>query len=147
METLRRFADGRWAIVIGKTPLRFHWVAAGDYARMVSRAYATPAAANKHFPVYGPEAYMIREALTKYCAIVYPKLRVRAIPFWLAWTIAFLGRQRDLRAALPILRFCEKVGEEDDPAEANAVLGAPTTTLEEWSKAQLTGPAVAAPAA
>jgi hypothetical protein len=78
----------------------------------------------------------MREALTKYCAIVYPKLRVRTIPFWLAWTIAILGRQTALRAALPILRYCEKVGEEEDPAEANALLGAPTTSLEDWSRGQ-----------
>jgi uncharacterized protein YbjT (DUF2867 family) len=56
METLRRFADGRWAVVFGKAPLPYHWVAASDYARMVSRAYDTPAAANKAFPVFGPEA-------------------------------------------------------------------------------------------
>jgi NADH dehydrogenase len=143
MESLRRFADGRRAMVFGRTPLRFHWVAGSDYARMVSRAYETPTAANKAFPIFGPEAYTIREALTRYCAIVHPNIRVRAFPFWIAWTIAVLGRHTDLRAALPILRYCEKVGEEEDPAEANALLGAPTTTLEEWSRSQLSSAAVA----
>jgi uncharacterized protein YbjT (DUF2867 family) len=147
METLRRFTDGRWALVFGRTPLPFHWVAAADYARMVSRAYDTPAAANKEFPVFGPEAYTIREALTRYCAVAYPNVRVRAIPFWVAGALAILGRQTELRAALPILRYCEKVGEEEDPAEANALLGAPTTTLEQWSREQVTGPAVASPVA
>jgi uncharacterized protein YbjT (DUF2867 family) len=142
MESLRRFTDGRWAIVFGRAPLPFHWVAASDYARMVSRAYDTPAAADKQFPVFGPEAYTMREALTRYCAIAYPNLRVRTVPFWLAWMIAILGRQADLRAALPILRYCEKVGEEEDPAEANALLGAPTTTLEEWSRAQAARPSL-----
>jgi hypothetical protein len=112
---------------------------------MVSRAYDTPAAANKYFPIFGPEAYTMREALTQYCAIAHPNLRVRAIPFWVAWTIAILGRQAELRAVPPLLRYCEKVGEEEDPAEANALLGAPTTTLEEWSREQLTGPAIVGP--
>jgi hypothetical protein len=123
-------------MVFGRTPLAFHWVAAADYARMVSRAYHTPAAASKLFPVFGPEAYTLREALTRYCAIVHPNVRVRAVPFWLAWTIAVLGRQAELRAVLPILSYCEKVREEEDPAEANALLGAPTITLEEWSREQ-----------
>jgi uncharacterized protein YbjT (DUF2867 family) len=136
METLRRFADGRWAIVFGRGPLRYHWVAASDYARMVSRSYDTPAAANKAFPIFGPEAYTMREALTRYCGIVFPNLRVRTIPFWLAWIIAILGRQTELKAVLPLLRYCEKVSEEEDPAEANALLGAPTTTLEDWSREQ-----------
>jgi uncharacterized protein YbjT (DUF2867 family) len=146
MESLRRFVRGNWAGVIGRMPLPYHWVAASDYARIVSRAYDTAAAANKEFPVFGPEAYTMREALTRYCAIAYPNVRVRAIPFWLAWIIAILGRQKELRAALPILRYCEKLGEEEDPAEANALLGAPTTTLDEWSRTQLTGLTVASPA-
>jgi hypothetical protein len=87
----------------------------------------------------------MREALTRYCAIVHPHLRVRAVPFWLAWTIDILGRQADLHAALPILRYAETVGKEEDPAEANALLGAPTTTLEEWSRKQVIGPAVICP--
>jgi len=147
MEALRRFVDGRWAIVFGKGPLRYHWVAASDYARMVSRAYDTPAAVNKVFPVFGPEAYTMREALTRYCAIAYPNLRVRTVPFWLTWAIAILGRQTELRAALPILRYCEKVGEEEDPAEANALLGAPPTTREDWSREQAAGPTVVSPVA
>jgi uncharacterized protein YbjT (DUF2867 family) len=147
MESLRRFVRGGWAAVIGRAPLPYHWVAAADYARMASRAYETPAAANREFPVFGPEAYTMREALTRYCAIAHPHLRVRSIPFWLAWTVAILGRQAELRAALPILRYCENLGEEEDPAEANALLGAPTTTLEEWSRQQAAGPAVVAPVA
>jgi uncharacterized protein YbjT (DUF2867 family) len=142
MESLQRFVDGRWAIVFGRAQLPYHWVAAADYARMVSQAYDTAAAANKAFPIFGPEAYTMREALTRYCAIVHPNLRVRTVPFWLAWTIAILGRQTELRAVLPILRYSEKVGEEEDPAEANALLGAPTTTLDAWSRQYVTSPAV-----
>jgi hypothetical protein len=114
---------------------------------MVSRAYDTPAAANREFPVFGPEAYTMREALTRYCAIVHPNLRVRTFPFWVAWAIAVLYRHTELRAALPILRYCANIGEEEDPAEANALLGAPTTTLEEWSRQQATGPAAVCPVA
>jgi uncharacterized protein YbjT (DUF2867 family) len=147
MESLRHFVRGGWAGVIGRAPLPYHWVAAADYARMVSRAYDTPAAANREFPVFGPEAYTMREALTKFYAIAYPNVRVRTVPFWLARTIAILGRHAELRAALPILRYCEKIGEEEDPSEANALLGAPTTTLEEWSREQAAGRAVVSPVA
>jgi uncharacterized protein YbjT (DUF2867 family) len=147
MESLRHLVRGGRAVVVGRTPMPFHWVAASDYARMVSRAYDTPAAANKQLAILGPEAYTIREALTRYCAIVHPTLRVRAIPFWLAWAIAILGRRTELRAVLPLLRYFEKAGEEKDPGEANALLGAPTTTLEQWSREQVTGPAAVSPVA
>ncbi len=33
-----------------------------------------------------------------------------------------------------LLAFCEKVDEGGDPTEANRILGAPKTTLDEWLK-------------
>ena len=50
-----------------------------------------------------------------------------------------LGRLKD---ALPYFRYWETVREGGDPTEANTLLGAPTTTLEQWcqqEKARLAG--------
>ena len=51
--------------------------------------------------------------------------------------IAGLSRDKELEAVLPFFRYSEKVAEAGDPAEANALLGAPTTTLEQWCKLQV----------
>ena len=61
------------------------------------------------------------------------------MPFWAGWLIAWLGRRYELQAALPFFRYCERVSvnEAGDPAEANALLGAPTTTLEQWSRREV----------
>ncbi len=58
MESLPRFVVQGRASVLDKQPHPYHWVAAEDYARMVSMAYGHDAAANKRFLVLGPEAHL-----------------------------------------------------------------------------------------
>jgi len=137
METLPRFVRGARASILGSQPHPWHWVAAADYARMVSKAYATPAAADKTLHIFGPELWTLRQALQTYCRVARPEAKVSAVPFWMAAMIASLSRNQELKAVLPFFRYSEKVAEEGDPAEANALLGAPTTTLEQWCKLQV----------
>jgi len=136
MESLPRFVRGARASIIGSQPTPWHWVAAGDYARMVAAAYATPAAANKTLYVYGPATLTMLQALQVYCAAVHPGAKVGALPFWMASLIAALSGDKDLKAAIPFFRYTAKVTETGDPAEANALLGAPQTTLQAWSEAR-----------
>jgi NADH dehydrogenase len=146
METLDKSFRGPFALVIGRHPHPFHMVAAADFARMVSTAYARPEAANKVFVIHGPQAYTWRQALKQYCAMAHPGHRIVTLPFWLAEIIARVGRRAELRAALPFLRYIAQTGERGDPTEANAVLGAPTITLEEWSRQRRDARPEAAPA-
>jgi NADH dehydrogenase len=133
METLDKSFRGPFALVVGRLP-PFHMVAAADFARMVSVAYARPEAANKVFTIHGPEAHTWRQALRRYCALARPGYWMVSLPFWLAEIIARVGRRAELRATLPFLRYIARVGERGDPTEANALLGAPTITLEEWCR-------------
>lgn len=137
MESLPRYVRGKRASVIGKQAHPWHWVAARDYAGMVSKAYATPKAVNKDFFIHGPEAYTMLEALKQYCAIVHPDTTVSSLPVWVAAMIARLARQKELQNALPFFRYTEKVREEGNSKETNALLGAPTTTLGQWCKLQV----------
>ena len=136
MESLPRFVQGKRALLIGKQPFPWHWLAADDYARMVATAYATPSAANKSLFVYGPQALLMRDALNIFCRTVHPEASLMPMPIWLTRIIARLGNRRELQAALPFFAYCEKVGEGGDPSEANALLGAPTMTVEQWSEHQ-----------
>jgi uncharacterized protein YbjT (DUF2867 family) len=136
MESLPRFVHGKRALLIGKQPFSWHWLAAEDYARMVVRAYTTPEAANKSLFVYGPQALLMRDALQIFCRIAHPEVHLMPMPIWFAWIIARLGNRKELQAALPFFAYCEKVSEGGDPAEANALLGAPTIALAQWSKRQ-----------
>ncbi|MBL8046593.1 MAG: hypothetical protein JNL09_08635 [Anaerolineales bacterium] len=90
--------------------------------------------ANKTLYIHGPQALTMREALETYCRIAHPTLKVSSLPVWLATAMATLFQVKDLADALPFIRYTEKVSESGDPTEANALLGAPTTSLEQWSR-------------
>lgn len=136
MESLPLFIRGRRAVVVGRQPHRLHWLAAGDYARMVSKAFELPKATSKRFFIYGPEAMTTMEALRKFCSMVHPEAKVSSVPIWLLALVGKVSFNAELRFIAELMRFFEKVGEGGDPAEANELLGAPTTTLDQWCKRQ-----------
>jgi NAD dependent epimerase/dehydratase family enzyme len=134
MESLLRFIHGRLALQIGKQPNPYPWIAADDFARMVSRSYSMSEAMGKELFIYGPQELTMRQALQTYCRIIQPQAKVIYLPLWAAEVIARLGKRRELQSALPFFHYIEKVQASGDPTEANTLLGAPTTTLEEWCK-------------
>lgn len=131
MESLPRFVRGRTAVVMGRQPVAWHWLAAEDYARMVAVSFATDAAAGRTFTILGPEVMTLGEALTRYCARMSPDTRIRSMPFWLLTALAALTDNRQLKAALPLMRYFETVRETGDPGPANDLFGRPTTTLDD----------------
>ena len=136
MESLPLFVrDGR-ASVIGKQPHPVHWVAAADYARMVSKAYQTPEAEDKTLYIYGSEAIPMPDALKTYCAVVHPDLQVSSVPVWVIKLMATVTRNARLKDVANLMAYYENFVEDCDPTEANQLLGAPTTTLQQWSEAR-----------
>jgi len=128
--------DGK-AMVLGHQPVPWHWVAGTDYAAMVSKAYATPESAGKTLHVYGPEAWTFEEALRIYQPICAPDTTITKMPFWALRLISWMPGNGELRrVGLPIMRYFTKVKEIGDAAEANALLGAPMTTVHAWSEAR-----------
>jgi uncharacterized protein YbjT (DUF2867 family) len=137
MESLPLYIRNNRASIIGKQPNLLHWVAASDYAKMVSRAFQLPEATNKRFFIYGPESLTMREALVKYCSIVHPEIKVSSTPIWLLSLIGKLSFNAELQFITELMKFFEKTSEGGNPAEANTLLGTPTTTLEQWCKEQV----------
>jgi uncharacterized protein YbjT (DUF2867 family) len=137
MEQLPRFArDGRPSL-IGKQPIPVHWFAAEDLARMVSKAYQLEAAQNKRFYVYGPEALTMKAALEQYCAVFHPEAeKVAVMPVWLAKLLGTLTGNEMLKFASAMMGYFDKAAEVGDASEANAILGAPQTTLDVWMEAR-----------
>src|SRR3712207_487145 len=136
METLPRHVQGRLAIVLGRQPYPMHMVAASDFARMVSRSFRRPEAANRHFFVHGPEGITIPDALRLYCSLVEPGKRVVSVPLGLMSVVDAVFMRGQLRSTLQLMRVMQRVGERGDPSEANEVLGAPPTTLRQWRDKQ-----------
>ena len=133
MESLPLFVRGGRASVLGKQPCPYHWVAADDLARMVAASYGCGEAANNRFLVFGPQAIFMREALKRYCAVFHPEIRtVSAMPFWILDALAAVTRNRELKKAVDMMSYFEKIGEGKNPAVETRILGAPSTTLDMW---------------
>jgi hypothetical protein len=110
-------------------------VAAADLAAMVVRAHHLSEVVRRDVYVHGPEPVTIPDALRTYCSLLDPGKRVVVVPRRLmsaADRVVLGGR---LRAALDVMALLERFGEQGDPAEADALLGCPTTTVAEWCKA------------
>ncbi|MBE0689019.1 MAG: NAD(P)H-binding protein [Anaerolineae bacterium] len=133
MEQLPRFVRDGQATVIGELPTPYHWFAADDFGAMVSNAYQREDAVNKRLYVHGPEAIGMKDALGRYCETFYPEVKgVSVMPIAAARVVAVATGNDMLKFAAELMNYFKKVGEPGDPAEANQLLGAPTTTLDAW---------------
>lgn len=135
MESMPKWIVQNQAYIVGEQPTLWHWIAAEDYAMLVSRAFSTPEAANKTLYVFGPESMTIEEALTIY-TLTYPNVKLTKIPVWWARILSSMAGNTMLRKSLPMFEYLPKVSELGDPAEANSLLGEPTITVHAWCKAQ-----------
>jgi len=134
------FIQGNRAIILGKHRTPYHWLAADDFGRMVARAYQTESAYNKRLCILGPEALSMHEVLKRVCARLHPQITsVTTIPLWMAWLIAHITGNSRLMEASRLMAYFDKIGVETmcDSAAANAILGAPSTTLDQWLAAQV----------
>jgi uncharacterized protein YbjT (DUF2867 family) len=139
IEMLPRFVKHGRARVFGKLSCRWHFVSVLDLGRMVAESYRRPEAVNKRFYIHGPEALTVLEALQAYCRALHPEITTfRPTPYWVLRIIARLSGNVRMRAGVDIVQYLEQVGERGDPAEANAILGAPRITLDQWLEMQRT---------
>ena len=133
MENILPMIRGNRANVIETKPVYVHWFAAEDLGRMVAKSYNTKEAVNKKLCIHGPEKLSSREALERYCSVVHPEMKKPGkLPFWVAKIIAVIEKDEGLKDDVPVMAYFVKEGEPGDPTEANRILGAPTTTLDEW---------------
>lgn len=122
-------------VMIGKHPRPYHWLASDDFGRGVAVAYQKEAARNKRFTIMGPEPLLMEDVLNRVAARLYPEVTsLRKVPIWMAKLMARATGNARMLAGSQLMGYFHKIGIEaaGDPAEANAILGAPTTTLDQW---------------
>ena len=136
MESMSRLVRDGQAAIMGQQKYPLRWVAAEDYARMASTAYAKPEAAGKELWIWGPEPKTMEEVITRYCKVVAPSTKVMKVPFFMASAMAFFTGNKELKSFIPFMRFTAEYPEPGNPEEANRLLGAPTTTFEQWCQAR-----------
>jgi NADH dehydrogenase len=135
--TLPRHVQGPAIVVLGRQRRTLHPVCAEDFAAQVALAFATPGAANRDFYIHGPEELTLRQALGIYRRIVVPDKRLVTIPLPVMASIDRMFMGGKLAPNLQIMRLLARIGEQGDPTAATELLGAPTTTVEAWCRAQV----------
>ena len=137
MEVLHNFVQGRRAAVISsRRPTGIHFFAASDFGRMVAASYEDDRALGRRLFIYGPDAITLPHALRTFLEVCHPQSLVVELRLWEARLLARLTKRMD--AVSRLIRFFDRVGELGSPAEANALLGSPSTTLGEWIEKQAT---------
>ena len=132
METLPMFVQGKSISLIGNQIHPLHWIAAEDYARMVSKSYQSDESLNKELYIFGPEAYTMGEAMKIYASIAAPDLKVSPVSTRMLAILGTLTFNTEWKSTATLMGHYERHGEDGSPEEANRLLGRPTTTLKEW---------------
>ena len=135
METLPLFIQGKSISLIGNQIHPLHWVAAEDYARMVSKSYQTDETLNKEFYIFGPEAYTMGEAMKIYAD--QAGVKVAPMSTRMLAVLGALTFNAEWKGMAVLMKHYENWGEDGSPAEANRLLGAPQVTLREWCQSYL----------
>ena len=138
MEVLANFVRPERAVVIeGKNPPGFHFFAADDFGRMVAASYEDDRPLGKRLFIHGPRSITLPAAIRSFHEACCPQLKLRRLMPWQARMVAILTRTPSLGAVSRLIAYFDKTEEHGDPTEANALLGAPTTTLEEWIRRRM----------
>lgn len=134
-ESLELMIRNGKATMLGKQPNPYHWVATDDFARMVAEAYSKKEALNKTYYVYGPETYLMKDLLEKYCQNNYPEIKkVSVVPIPVLNVIAILTGNKELKEACKLFAYFQKVKEPEISSETNGILRQPELNFEKWLK-------------
>jgi len=125
------------ATLIGSGKASFHFLASADYAEIVSQCFQSNKADGKSLVIFGPERLSMREALQQFLSIAYPDTKISRLPIWMAKLAAMFSFNKNLKSIVNLMAFFNNNDDSKvagDPAEADALFGRSTTTVEEYAR-------------
>jgi len=132
MESIKRYIRNGKISLMGRPPHVWSWIAAADYAQMVSRAYSIEESNNKIISVMGPEKLTMKQAFQKYIDVVDPSLKITAVSLSMLKIIAYITLNDMLKYVVDLMTYFEKTAEHPKEGTLLDILGTPSTTFEEW---------------
>ncbi len=134
MDALALFVrDGR-ATIFGKQSQPYYFLSLADFARAVSKSYQTEAAVNQTCIINGPKAMLMQDALQQYCDVVHPGVKAATMPTWFGKMLAAMLKSESMKDFVKMMAYFEKSPKVSAPNGAEKIVGASTTTLQEWLK-------------
>jgi len=136
LEGISKYIRNGKLTVMGKQLHPASWVAASDYAEMVSKSFSCEESNNKIISVLGPQKITMKDVFQKYIAVVDPSLKLAEVPLGMIKVIAFITLNSTLKSVADLLTYFDKVAEEPGEGTVTDILGTPTTTVDDWMKAK-----------
>lgn len=130
LDTLPRLIRGGVFGMIGKLTHPIYFTNTDDYTRQVWSALGNPRAMNQDFAIQGAEGILLEEAAQRFLAIVAPGTPIRRLPLWLGQLLGLFNAELGLAAHM--MGFFNQFQESLVAQETWAVLGEPTTSLEDF---------------
>lgn len=118
--------------IVGEQRLRRRLLAAGDYAKQVSRAFQLEEAANMCFYNVGPEWMTLPAAIESFRETHRPDHEFAQIGFGMAKMAATVRGDKKLKRLIEFLEYMDEMDEEVDATETDRILGKNETTLAAW---------------
>ena len=121
--------NGKFTSIGSPAPL--YWIAAEDYARMVTAALQK-GIENKIYAVQGREAMTFLEAGKIFFSMHKPEVKYGSVPLWL---FKFITRNKPgLRTVYYLMKFLQDYPEKLIAEDTWQELCEPELTIEEWAK-------------
>ncbi|MBK7454998.1 MAG: NAD(P)H-binding protein [Anaerolineales bacterium] len=134
MDALALFVNDGRATVFGKQTQPYYFLSLADFARAVSKAHQTEAAANKTFVLNGPQSLLMTDALQLYCDACHPGIKAASMPIWFGKMLAMMTRSAPMKDFVQMMAYFEKSPRVSQPNGAESILGAPSMTMSDWLK-------------
>ena len=120
--------------VFGKQLHPASWIAASDYAKMVSKSFSIEESNNKVISVLGPQKATMKEVFQKYVKTVDPSLKLTEVPLGVIKLISIITFNDTLKFIVDLMNYFDKVAEEPIEGTVTEILGKPSTTIDDWMK-------------
>lgn len=134
-ESLEMMVRNGKAMMIGKQPHPYRWIAGDDLGRMVARAYSLPEARNKVFFVLGPEKYLMGDLMERYIREKHLEIKkVSYISLGMMKIIGTLTGKKPMKEVASMFGYFEKVKEPENGKETDKLLGKAEIDFELWLK-------------
>jgi uncharacterized protein YbjT (DUF2867 family) len=132
MESIPLYIRNGKAMIMGKQNHKIHWLAAEDYARMVSRSFELKASDFKNYSIIGPEEFTMEEVFKQYIGKRDPDLKITKVSLGILGFIASITFNSKLKYLVELMRYFDTTPERYDAQNFPEVLGQAKTSLNEW---------------
>ncbi len=132
MESLDKMVKLIFIARLGTGEHKFHWIAAEDYARMVSRSFKTDEAENKILYPFGPEPISYKDATVQFRKLNHHFKLIIGMSIDSAIKIGEKIGNWEMWFGGQLMKHFEEVPELGDPTETNLIVGPPTITLDNY---------------